>query len=261
MNEVDTVNEPGPVATDVELTSVAEAAGPIESTPFWQRPYVERFLVPLVLPIAVIVGLVAYVLNISRIFLSGHGHIPVIVGSAITLMILLGATFLSASAPRLKQSAITLISAGFVLSIMSGGWLVLGHSQNKSQATSTLSSALKTTQTLSVTAAPGGNLAFAPSSVDAKTGLVKFTVLAAGISHTFNFHETTTLFRGLSLDSAGKTVSGVAFFPAAGDYHFFCAIPTHEANGMHGIVHVTGPTLTLQQALSASGNPPSAAGA
>ena len=61
-----------------------------EPIPFWQRPYVERFLVPLVLPIAVIVGLVVYILNISRSFLSGHGHIPIFVGSVITVMILVG---------------------------------------------------------------------------------------------------------------------------------------------------------------------------
>ncbi len=58
---------------------------------------------PLVLPVAVIVGLVAYVLNISRIFLSGHGHIPIIVGSVITVMILLGATLLSAGVARLRE--------------------------------------------------------------------------------------------------------------------------------------------------------------
>src|SRR5258708_7655672 len=99
-----------------------------EAPSFWQRPLVEGFLVPLVLPIAVILGLVAYVLNISRLFLSGHGHIPVIVGSVITLMILLGASLLSASSPRLRQSAITLVSAAFLLSIMSCGWLVLAPS-------------------------------------------------------------------------------------------------------------------------------------
>jgi plastocyanin len=229
--------------------------------PFWQRPYVERFLVPLVLPIAVVLGLVAYVINISRIFLSGHGHIPVIVGSVITVLILLGATLLSASAPRLQQSAITLISVGFILSIMSSGWLALGHSQEKSTGPSTLPRTLKTTQTVTVTAAPGGALAFAPSSLNAKTGLAKLTVLVAGVSHTFNFHETTTLFAGLALDSIGKSVSGVAFFPTAGNYHFYCAIPSHEANGMRGIVHVSGPTVTLTQALTASGNPASAAGA
>ena len=58
---------------------------------------------PLVLPVAVVVGLVAYMLNISRIFLSGHGHIPIIVGSVITVLILLGATLLSAGSDELAD--------------------------------------------------------------------------------------------------------------------------------------------------------------
>ena len=140
---------PAPRGGDAETTG----ADPI---PFWQRPLVERFLVPLVLPIAVVVGLVAYVLNISRLFLSGHGHIPIIVGSVITVMILLGASLLSAAAPRMRQSAITLVSAAFILSIMSGGWLVLGHSQPEKTGPTTLAETLKTKQTISVTAAPGG---------------------------------------------------------------------------------------------------------
>ena len=66
----------------VEATPAAEvgaqaAAG--EPIPFWHRPYVERYLVPLVLPVAVVVGIVVYVLNVSRLFLSAHGHIPVAV--------------------------------------------------------------------------------------------------------------------------------------------------------------------------------------
>ena len=77
----------------------------------------ERYLTPLVLPVAVVVGLVAYIINISRIFLSGHGHIPIFVGSAITLMILIGATLLSAGADRLRSSAITLVSAAFIFAI------------------------------------------------------------------------------------------------------------------------------------------------
>ena len=84
-------------------------------SPFWQRRYVERYLVPLVLPIAVVVGLVAYVLNISRVFLSAHGHIPVIVGSVITVMILLGATLLSAGADGCASRRSRSSSAAFIL--------------------------------------------------------------------------------------------------------------------------------------------------
>jgi plastocyanin len=234
------------------------AAPDAEPIPFWQRPYVERFLVPLVLPVAVIVGLVAYILNISRLFLSGHGHIPVIVGSIITFLILLGATLLSAASPRLRQSAITLVSAGFILSIMSGGWLVLGHSQPEKTGPTELAATLKTKQTLVVTAAPGGNLKFTPSELTAKTGLSTIQVNVAAPGHNFSIHEADTLFKPLTL--TGSKDDGVAFFPAPGKYNFFCDVPGHEAQGMKGVVTVTGPPMTLTAALTAAGNPPTAAG-
>ena len=157
------------------------------------------------LPVAVIVGLVAYILNISRLFLSGHGHIPVIVGSIITLLILLGATLLSAASPRLRQSAITLVSAAFILSIMSGGWLVLGHSQPEKTGPASLPATLKTKQTLAVTAAPGGNLKFAPNALTAKTGLAKIEVNVAAPGHNFSMHQATTLFKPLNLNAARRT--------------------------------------------------------
>jgi uncharacterized cupredoxin-like copper-binding protein len=244
-----------PAARDGEAVTPAG-----EPVPFWQRPLVERFLVPLVLPIVVVVGLVAYILNISRIFLSAHGHIPVIIGSVIAAMILIGASLLSAASPRLRQSAITLVSAAFILSIMSSGWLVLGHSQLEKTGPASLPASLKTKQTLAVTAAPGGRLAFAPNQLKAKTGLAKIDVTVAAPGHTFNLQDPATLLPSLSLDAAGSKKDGTALFPHAGSYVFFCAIPGHEAAGMKGTITVTGPTVTLTEALTAAGNPPTAAG-
>jgi plastocyanin len=238
--------------------AASDSAPEAEPAPFWQRPYVERFLVPLVVPIAVVVGLVAYVLNISRMFLSGHGHIPVIVGSVITAMILIGAAMLSAASPRLRQSAITLVSAAFILSIMSGGWLVLGHSQPEKTGPTTLPETLKTKQTLHVTAAPGGNLKFTPSELTAKTGLATIDVSVAAPSHNFSIHQATALFK--PLDLVGSKDDGIAFFPTPGKYDFFCNVPGHEAGGMHGTITVTGPPMTLTEALTAAGNAPTAAG-
>ncbi len=232
-----------------------------EKTPFWERPYVERYLTPLLLPVAVVVGLVAYIINISRIFLSGHGHIPIFVGSIITVMILVGATLLSAGADRLRGSAITLVSAAFIFSIFSAGWLTLGSAQPEATGPTSLPATLKVKQSpITVTAAPGGALRFAPSTLKATTGLARFDVSVAAAGHTFNLHEATTLFPGLALDKSGATVSGVAFFPTPGKYTFFCAIPGHEAAGMKGTINVTGPPMTLTEALTASGNPPTAAG-
>jgi len=247
-------------AAPVPATSGAVSASKSEPTPFWQRRYVEKFLVPLVLPIAVIIGLVTYVLNLSRIFLSGHGHIPVIVGSVILVVILVGAALSSAASPRLRQSAITLISAGFILSIMMSGWLVLGSAQPKETGPTTLPTTLKTDQTFPVTAAPGGALKFAPDALKTKTGLVRFDVTVAAPGHTFTLKDPTTLMESLSLNAAGSKVSAVAFFAKAGTYEYFCAIPGHEPAGMKGTITVTGPETTLDAALKASGNPPSAAG-
>ncbi len=248
------------VAPDAGATPAPTPAPPVEKPPFWQRPYVERYLTPFVLPVAVIVGLVAYILNISRIFLSGHGHIPIFVGSAITVMILVGATLLSAGSQRLRSSAITLVTAAFIFSIMSSGWLVLGHSQPEATGPTTLPPTLKTTQALAVTAAPGGALKFVPDALSTKTGLVKINVLVAASGHTFSMQDPTTLWQSLALNTAGVTDSGVAFFPKAGSYTFFCAIPGHEAAGMKGVITVTGPELTLAAALKAAGDPPGAAG-
>jgi plastocyanin len=241
--------------TEERKPSQLESPEPAK-TPFWHRPYVERYLTPLVLPVAVVVGLVAYIINISRIFLSGHGHIPIFVGSAITLMILVGATLLSAGADRLRSSAITLVSAAFIFAIFSAGWLVLGSSQPEKTGPTTLPATLKVKQPgIKVTAAPGGALRFAPNALKATTGLAEFDVNVAAAGHTFSLEDSSTLFESLSLNAAGATDKGVAFFAKPGNYTFFCAIPGHEAAGMKGTITVTGPPMTLAAALTASGNP------
>jgi plastocyanin len=246
-------------ATPVPASSAAPAVAPAEPTPFWQRRYVEKFLVPLLLPIAVIVGIVAYILNISRIFLSAHGHIPIFVGTFILLFILVGATLLSA-APNMRQSSLTLASVLFILLIMASGWLVLGSAQPKESGPVTLPATLKTNQSIPVVAAPGGALKFAPNELKAKTGLATMKVTVAAPGHTFTMQDPATLFESLSLNAGGTVESGVAYFGKAGTYTFFCAIPGHEAAGMKGTITVTGPDVTLAEALKASGNPASAAG-
>jgi hypothetical protein len=72
--------------------------------------------------------------------------------------------------------------------------------------------------------------------------------------------DPNTLFESLSLNAAGEKVSGVMYLPTAGTYTFFCAIPGHEAAGMKGEIVVTGPTVSLDEALKTAGNPPGAVG-
>jgi uncharacterized cupredoxin-like copper-binding protein len=226
-----------------------------EPVPFWHRPNVERYVVPIVLPLAVILGLVVFVLSISRIFLSAHGHIPVIVATVILLLILIGATLLSKAAHRLRQSSLAMVTIGFVVAIMFAGVVVLGHSEeNKEAAAPTLSSDLTTTQTLKVVAAPGGDLKFVPSNGKLKTGLATIEVAVAAGGHTFALTDPTTQFKTLNLDAQGAKVSGVAFFGKDGSYDFLCTVDGHAAAGMKGTITVTGAPMTLDEAEKAAGN-------
>lgn len=223
-----------------------------EPVPFWQRPNVERYLFPLVLPIVVVVGLVVYVLNLSRVFLSAHGHISVVVGSVITVVILLGATVLS-NAKRLRSSSIALMTTLFVLVIFTSGWLVLGHSQEKGGGTTPLTAAGPAPGgKLAITAAPGGQFKFAPAALTVKTGIYSITLTDGAVGqHTLDFDNPATLWAGLQVGTQGEKATSRIYFGAPGDYTYFCAIPGHRAAGMQGVIHVTGPPLTPAQAETA----------
>jgi len=259
-DNADTLTDPPAgevVATEATATDApeTEAAAIVPAPPaevaFWQRPNVERYLLPLVLPIVVVVGLVVYVLNLSRVFLSAHGHIPVVVGSVITVAILLGATVLSNSS-RLRSSSIALMTALFALVIFASGWLVLGHSQVKGQGGAPLTAVGPSSGKIAIAAGVGGQLKFAPVALSMKTGIYSVTLTddATG-PHTLDFDDTNTLFAGLAVNNAGEKANSRIFFGAPGAYTFFCAIPGHRAAGMQGVINVTGPTMTLAQAEAA----------
>jgi plastocyanin len=221
-----------------------------EPIPFWKRPNVERYLLPLVLPIVVVLGLVVFVLNLSRVFLSAHGNTAVTVGSVLTVLILVGATVLS-NASRLRSSSIALMTTIFLLVIFTSGWLVLGHSQEKNAVGAPLPAAGPAPAgKLALTALPA--LKFAPARFTVKTGIYSVSLTDGGTGpHTLDFDDPSTLFAGLAVNSAGEKVSSRIFFGAPGDYTYFCAIPGHRTAGMQGVVQVTGAPMTLAQAEAA----------
>lgn len=236
------------ITTD-DSSAVEPVAVPAEPVAFWQRPNVERYLLPLVLPIVVVLGLVVYVLNLSRVFLSAHGHIAVTVGSVITVVILIGATVL-ANSKQLRSSSIALMTAIFALVIFSSGWLVLGHSQEKGNGSAPLTAAGPAPAgKLAFTAAPGGQFKFAPDKLTVKTGIYAVTLTDGAVGqHTLDFDDASTLFAGLVVNNQGEKATTRIFFGAPGEYTFFCAVPGHRAAGMFGTVTVTGPPIALADA-------------
>lgn len=253
-DSTDTLTDPEPAEAapaDAPATEAAAVEPVRPEVPFWQRPNVERYLLPLVLPIVVVLGLVVYVLNLSRVFLSAHGHIPVVVGSVITVAILLGGTVLSNSS-RLRSTSIALMTTLFALLIFTSGWLVLGHSQEKKAGGTPLTAVGPFQGKIDLAAL--ASLKFTPSTFSVKTGIYSVTLTddAAG-PHTLDFDDPQTLFAGLAVNGAGEKQSSRIFFGAPGDYTFFCAIPGHRVAGMQGTVKVTGPPMTLVQAEAAAG--------
>jgi plastocyanin len=245
------------VTTEVDTQDETPAPVPVEPTapvPFWQRPNVERYFMPFIVPVLVIFGIVVFVLNISRVFLAAHGHIPVVICSIVLVAILIGATILANAS--LKTTSIALVTTAFVFVVFVSGWLVLGSSAEKKQANSTLPASGPVNGTITITAAPTGGLSFAPSSITVKTGVYLVVYKnGANAQHTLNFNDASTMWPGLVVNTAGEKLQARIFFGSSGAYTFYCAVPGHEQAGMKGVVNVTGPTVTLQQA-EASGKPP-----
>ncbi|MET1001994.1 MAG: plastocyanin/azurin family copper-binding protein [Acidimicrobiia bacterium] len=255
MTDTETLDAPEPEAEDAATaySGPTEPAGEVPVEParprFWERPMVERYLVPLFLPVLVIGGIVMFILNISRIFLSSHDNMPVILGTAITLLILGGATVLAA-APRMRTGSLALCTAAFVFAVLLGGWLSLGSSEPEEDLSGPLPAEGPASVELPFTAL--AELKFDPSAAEATTGIALITLGDTGGTHTLAFEDTSTRFATLEVSAAGDTAEGRAFFGEAGDYVYYCTITGHREAGMEGVVTVAGDTLTLEQAEAAA---------
>jgi plastocyanin len=245
--------ETGTAAT---TTPAVPAAADAETTErrFWDRPYVERYLSPLLLPLVAVVLVVVLVLNISRVFLSAPGNGAVVIGTIITIGILLGAAFL-ALAQGLRSGSVALFTVAFLAIVIAAGSVNLGHSEPHGEAEGgTLACDTPAATALDFVAGPNNSLAFDPDTADAPTGLARVEVVdATATEHTFLFEDQATQFEKLTVSGAGTTDACVAFFPEPGDYVFYCDVPGHREAGMEGVVTVEGDPVTLEEAEAAAG--------
>ena len=234
-------------ASDAEETT--DAAPAPERTRFVDRPVVDRYLVPLLLPVLVIGGIVMFILNMSRIFLSSHDNMPVIVGTAITVLILVGATVLAA-APHMRTSSLALITGAFVFAVLLGGWLSLGTSEPEEDLSGPLPAEGPFSEEFSFQALVA--LKFAPPEAEAATGIAHIELTNEGGTHTFVFEDTETRLETLRVGAAGDVSEGRAYFGEAGDYVYYCTITGHREAGMEGVVTVTGDPITFEEAEAAA---------
>ena len=198
-------------------------------------PVRDRLVLPLLLPLLSMFAVFLYVTNISRVFLASGENVSVLVGTIVTLGILVGGAAISAS-PRLRSSTLVIVLAGFTVLVLSAGLLSLGPSEEKASGGGGFKQP---------TGPPVATLdvdALASFSFQAK----EFTVSPPGVieinyndvgggTHTLVFTDPKLSGFQLAVPQGPKT-GKVQLTP--GSYTIYCTIPGHRAAGMQATVNV-----------------------
>lgn len=189
----------------------------------------DRLLFPLILPIAVLGVVAFFVLNVSRVFLAVHGTLPVVMATIITLAILGGAAWVSAT-PSARSGTLSVLLIGVVFLVLISGLTVLGASQEKKapKAAGPKAPTGPAINTLDVDALP--SLSFQAKEFTVPPGINKINYVDKGGTHTLLFKEPQFSYFHLAVPAGPKT--GKVDLPA-GKYYIFCNVPGHEAAGMH----------------------------
>jgi hypothetical protein len=246
MTDTTTVEEPpgdapeeaeagtGPDVPADEHIAISETIGTGQ-----HKPFKDRLLLPLLVPVlsAAAVGLLA--VNISRVFLSGNSEAALIAAIVITLGILGGASLISA-APRMRTSSLAMITGLVVVIIVSAGLLTLGPSLGHEEGGEGGYQEPAGPAVATFAAEADASLAFngqKNGEFSTQAGIIEVALTGAP-NHTFAFREPQ--FAGFELGpTPNPPLEGKVELEAGTAYEFYCTIPGHAAAGMQG-------TLTAQ---------------
>ncbi len=222
------------VATAVEDASAEveeHAPAALEAGPAAPDPVRDRLLLPLLLPLAAMLAVFLFVVNISRVFLASGENTSVVIGTIVTVGILAGGAAISAS-PRLRSSTLVMLLAGLMVLVLSAGLLSLGPSEeSESSAGGFKEPAGPPVATLEVDALP--SLSFQAKEFTVPAGIIQVNYIDRGGTHTLLFQEPQ--FSGFQLAvPQGKKSGKVELKP--GSYTIYCSIPGHRAAGMEATV-------------------------
>jgi plastocyanin len=212
-----------------------EGPAALEAVPEAPDPVRDRLLLPLLLPLGAMVAVFLFVVNISRVFLASGNDAAVIVGTIITVGILVGGAAISAT-PRLRSSTLVMMLAGLMIIVLSAGLLSLGPSEEEEAAGEAgyQQPSGPPVATLDVQALPSNTFQAADFTVPA--GIIQVNYIQVGGTHTLVFSNPE--FSGFQLAVPGGPETGkVELQP--GNYTIYCTIPGHRAAGMQANVTVT----------------------
>jgi hypothetical protein len=238
------------LTADVPAADIEPAAG---AAPATRAPRTtggqtlrDRFLTPVVLPVAATVAIVFVVLNLSRVFLAGtggghggeegaaeaggHAAMPVVFAAVVTIAILLFATVL-AQARRMRTQTLAVFSVVALAVVSFAGWLSVGDAQEPEEGGGPVACD-PPTNTLEVL----GLNALRFDKDEYRIGDDCLEITFGGDSgHTFVFDTPNPPFPKLS---SGQ--SAAAEVPP-GEYVVYCDVGTHRAAGMEAVLIVEEP--------------------
>jgi plastocyanin len=201
-----------------------------------QTPFRSRVLLPILLPLLSLAVVAVLVLDISRVFLAGDEDTAMVMGIALTVAILLGATLIAA-APRLRSSTVAMILGGVFLVVSAAGLVSLGPSLADGSATTGYqppAGAAKATVNVSV---PSSKLAFDSKSYTAPAGVVRIDYSGSS-GHTLAIQDDPK-FDGFELFTSGSGPRSGTVVLAPGKYTLYCTVTGHAAAGMTATLTVT----------------------
>jgi plastocyanin len=212
----------------------AEGESPaLEAGPPAVDPVRDRLLLPIALPLLSMLAVFLYVVNLSRVFLASGENASVLVGTIVTVGILVGGAAISAI-PRLRSSTLVMALAGFMVLILSAGLLSLGPSEESEAGGGGFKQpAGPAVATLEVDALP--SLSFQATEFSTPAGINQINYNDLGGTHTLLFTDPKLSGFQLAVPQGPKT-GKVDLKP--GTYTIYCSIPGHRAAGMQATVNV-----------------------
>ncbi|MSO78190.1 MAG: hypothetical protein EXQ79_01115 [Acidimicrobiia bacterium] len=192
-----------------------------------------RAILPLALPILACITIAVWVINLSRAFLAGSKTGAVVVVMVVTISIMAGAAFMSAST-RMRSTSRLLIASAMLLLIMSAGLVSLGPSEEEEGGETAAYVPPKgpTVDQLDVVAL--ASIEFDSDEYTIPTGGIINVKFSGAPAHTLLIEDAK--FVGFVLTSSPKTAEKAKLDP--GEYTIYCNVAGHRAAGMEATVTV-----------------------